>query len=83
MSRIAALAGLEVGHEAEHDLGVVGELEVVLDEALELALELFVRARGAKETEPEHAHDEQRAEEDSPEESGGEKPHGTKLSHGA
>ena len=53
--QVAALAGLEVGHQAQELLGVVGELEVVLHQALELLLELFVRAVGAREPDAEHA----------------------------
>ena len=66
--QVAALARLEISHQAEEDLGVVRQLEVVLHQALELALQLLVRLGGALQTDPEHADDEQRAEEDAPEE---------------
>ncbi len=72
---VAALAGLEVGHEPQEHLGVVGELEVVLDEPIELLLELLVRERRAIEAHAEHGDDQQRRQEDAPEERAREETH--------
>jgi hypothetical protein len=55
----AALARLQVSHQAEHDLRVVGEFQIVLDEPLELAIKFLVRAGRAVETEAQHANDEE------------------------
>ncbi len=72
---VAALARLQVDHQAQQLLRVVGELQVVLHEALELLLELLVRGVGAVEAPAEHEDDEERAEENSPEESAAEDSH--------
>jgi hypothetical protein len=73
---VAALAGLEVDHEPEELLGVVGQLEIVLDEALELLLELFVGVIGPEETDAQDGDDEERAEQDAPEKGALQDTHG-------
>jgi hypothetical protein len=62
-----AFARLEIARQAEKNFRLVGELEVVLDEAHELGFELLVRLAGSIETESQDAHDEEGAEKNPPE----------------
>jgi len=73
--QVAALARLEVGGEPQEHLGVVGELEIVLHETIELVLELLVRERRSVQADPEHSHHEQRREQNPPEQSTEEEAH--------
>ena len=83
--QVPALARLEVHHQPQELLGVVGELQVVLHQPLELLLELLMGIVGARETHAEDGDDQERTEEDAPEESAlddvqGFWPSGRKLS---
>ncbi len=60
--QVTALSGLEIDHEAQELERVVGELQVVPDEPLELLLELLVRGVRPVQAHAEHRHDEQRAQ---------------------
>ncbi len=67
--QVPALARLEVDHQPQELLGVVGQLQVVLHQPLELLLELLVGVVRARQTHAQDGNDQERAEEDAPEES--------------